>query len=198
MNGRIPCEFWVEGATDRSSIAHEHRIPVQSPENLDARTDLDDARRPDEDPGNRAVLLQFDRGFETLVLPAVGVTSGLDIEHPEPALISPSIANPSRKQDQAGAGAEHRQTAIEKFSDRLTQSRSVEEHRHRGRLSSGKDQTIDILQVDRKANSATFDAERGEEGQMVRERALKGEHSDRQLRKGRAHRLTSRGRNNAR
>src|SRR5262245_28617078 len=101
-------------------------------EHLDVRTDAQDPRGPDEDAvqaGERAGGVEG--GGERVDLRAVRVALDVDVERVERALRR--VGDPSRQQDGAGAGAEHRPSRAEERAQWRLETVAFDAMHHRSR-----------------------------------------------------------------
>ena len=103
MNAQVLGQFGMKRASPTSPFAYEYGLAVDAGENLDARSNIDQARRTNEDafqPGpfsartarSRAVRVGARIGrcnrlvherHERIELGAVGVSLGFDVDQPE-------------------------------------------------------------------------------------------------------------------
>src|SRR5262249_1956020 len=130
----------VEAGADDVALPDQHRLAADALQHLDARPDLDDARRADEDAP---------RVLEAVELPAPGVARDRDVEPAEARLRRLDGAG---GEDQAGAGRERRQAA--RGGERPPQAVAREQAQHDRALAAGEDQTVEPGEVGGGADQA--------------------------------------------
>ena len=189
MQARVTHELRVERSDEDRALTADDRHRVSSRggnggEDLDAGPGPFDQRGPDEDSVEWVVDTDdVEIGLERIDLATEGVAPDANVDGGEPALVRPPVAHVDGEQDHSGAGAEGRHPRRQPVPERIDEPRRLQEHRHGRRLAPGDDQRLHLVELGWGAHLDPADAEAGEDGEMVADVALQGEHADRDARR---------------
>src|SRR6188508_3722653 len=126
----------VERGGEHHAVAQQHGLAVVLSEHLDARADVANARRADEDPAERpTVALEREVRLEARDLAPVGIPVDLDVRESEVIAVD---------EDHPRTGAEDR--APER-PDRLVEPVEPRELRDGRRLPTGDDQPVEAVEL---------------------------------------------------
>src|SRR4029077_6656629 len=104
---------------------------------------------PDEDTGKALSIhpLDAERGFEAVDLATVSVAFHRDVEQSESLLVGHPVGDVFGEHDHARAGGERRETAANRFAQRLEESDPLHQHRHRRALATWQHDAVQAFEV---------------------------------------------------
>ncbi len=137
----------MEGGRPDVALSNQDRTIAHSCQDLDARTQIFELRRADEDAAQIGQLwgAGLDLRREGIDLRAIGVSNRHRVEQAEGR--HRVVAHLASEKDRSRAGAEDRTTAGRKLPDGLPELLPIHSFRDRGALTAGKDQRGQAIQI---------------------------------------------------
>src|SRR5499427_8810643 len=148
MDGGVVGQLRVERSDENSALARHHRLALVPHERGDGGADPADPRRPNEHhfDGPRTVAevgLPF--RLEALLLPAVGVAHGRDVDESQRRLLR--AFHIARQEDEPGAGAHDGLARSVELLQGRHELPFIEELEQRRALPAGHDETSDLVEL---------------------------------------------------
>ena len=179
MEAIVARQFRMESGDGHRTLLAEHGLVIDGGEDVDLGTDAHDGRRPDEDRVERVIeTLDIDVGLEALDLGSVRVAPGGDVDGAQRMLIRSAVDDLSTEQNQSGAGPERRETVGNPGLQRLQDGGPLQQHRHGGRLATGQDDCVDVVEGGRIANLDGARTSALKDHRMSGETALEGQNAN--------------------
>ena len=179
MEAIVARQFRMERSDGHMTLLAEYGLVVDGGENVDVGTDTLDHRRPDENRVERIVEARYiDVGLEALDLGAVGIALRGDVDRAQCMLIRSAVDDVSAQQNQPGAGPERRKTVGDAGLQRFEDGGPLQQHRHGGRLATGQDDCVDIVESGCLADLDGASTGALEHHRMSGEAALEGQNAN--------------------
>ena len=183
MNAGVPGELRVEHRAQRPPLPDHHGVLAVPGEDLDVRAGAAEQRRADEHARERGgQALHGERRTEGIHLPAEGVALHGHVQQAQAVLPASelrwSTLDLPGEQNRAGAGAPHGVPGCVEGTDGVPQAVGAEQVRHGGALPAGQDQAAQAAEVLWQADLRDLRAQPLEQGAVLAEGALEGEHAD--------------------
>src|SRR3954470_3424444 len=160
-------QLGMEGGDEKAAVADEHRFALELREDLDALTDLADARCADEHPAQRPALpRELEIRLEAGHLAPESVPVDLEVDGAEMVAV---------EDDHPRAGSEDRPA---ERRDRRIQAIEAHQAHERGRLAAWNDEAVEALELLRLANLGHVRAKTPEDRSVLAKVALQGENAD--------------------
>src|SRR5262249_52381312 len=138
-------ELGMEGRRQDVALPDEHGRAIVLRQDLHTRPQVDEARGPDEDRGERTSgKARLERRFERVDLPPVGVSLDRRVEEAEARL--GGRADLAREEDRAGAGTEERAALLREALERGEPRLVAEEAEERRALAARDHEARQLFQ----------------------------------------------------